>query len=248
MDLETENRLATILLREAAELRRQADKDGVHAYLQKPNVRGRPNSRFLTATVLGVQQANRAVEVNEMWRVRQKEHELDARARERSRHGSSSNSSSHGEINMSSRSINKKHVVNDSSINAISSIKRNCNYGEDGGLKDEEIEEFLRSRVKRGRGAIGSRMDETGPYLPPPESMEMASIRLDRRENRVVLGPKKPSPLMSSDGSSEEELDTDRRKKAQKVHSRSSDKDSKKHRRKERSRNKKKRREKRSKR
>ncbi|KAM1256236.1 hypothetical protein ACFX1Q_030385 [Malus domestica] len=73
MDLETENRIAAILMREAAELRRQADKEGVHAYLQQPKTRFRPNSRFLSATVRGVQQANRAVEVNEMWRLRQKE-------------------------------------------------------------------------------------------------------------------------------------------------------------------------------
>lgn len=56
MDLETENRIAAILLKEAAELKQQADKEGVHVYLQQPKVRGRPNSRFLTATVLGVQQ------------------------------------------------------------------------------------------------------------------------------------------------------------------------------------------------
>lgn len=56
MDLETENRVAAILMREAAELRRQAEKEGVDAYLRHPKVRGRPNSRFLTATVLGVQQ------------------------------------------------------------------------------------------------------------------------------------------------------------------------------------------------
>ncbi|WZY72968.1 hypothetical protein YC2023_109001 [Brassica napus] len=37
MDLETENRIASVLLREAAELRRQAEKDGVRAYLEKPN-------------------------------------------------------------------------------------------------------------------------------------------------------------------------------------------------------------------
>lgn len=58
MDLQTENRIAAILMKEAAELRRQAEQDGVHAYLRQPNVRGRPNSRFLTATVLGVQQGN----------------------------------------------------------------------------------------------------------------------------------------------------------------------------------------------
>lgn len=56
MDLETENRIAAILMKEAAELRRQAEKEGVHAYLRQPQTRFRPNSRFLSATVLGVQQ------------------------------------------------------------------------------------------------------------------------------------------------------------------------------------------------
>ena len=56
MDLETENRMAAILMKEAAELRWQAEKEGVHVYLGKPQVRGQPNSRFLTATVLGVKQ------------------------------------------------------------------------------------------------------------------------------------------------------------------------------------------------
>ena len=58
MDLETENRIAAILMKEAAELRRQAEKEGVHVYLQQPKPRVRPNPRFLTATVLGVQQGS----------------------------------------------------------------------------------------------------------------------------------------------------------------------------------------------
>ncbi|EEF40253.1 splicing regulatory glutamine/lysine-rich protein 1 [Ricinus communis] len=251
MDLETENRIAAILLREAAELRCQAEKEGVHVYLQKPGIRGRPNSRFLTATVRGVQQANRAVEVNEMWRVRQKELELDDRLKGRSRHESSS-SSQHRENNRSPRSTSKRQAVNGDNSSACSSsinIPGNCYSREDEGLRDEEVEEFLHSRVKRGRGAVGSRMDETGPYLPrSPESKEKLSSSLDRREHRTVLGPEKPSPLNSYE-SSEEELDKDRRKKAKKVQSRSSDKHSKKHRMKERSRDKKKknRKEKRSK-
>ncbi|KAJ9175038.1 hypothetical protein P3X46_013625 [Hevea brasiliensis] len=240
MDLETENRIATILLKEAAELRRQAEKEGVHVYLQKPQVRGRPNSRFLTATVLGVQQANRAVEVNEMWRIRQKELELDDRLKGRSRHENSSSTS-------------KRHAtVDDNTGASCSSSKRisgNCYSKQDEGLRDDEVEEFLHSRVKRGRGAVGSRMDETGPYLLPcTESKEKPSTSLDLREHRVVLGPEKPSSVKSYE-SSEEELDEDRRKKAKKAQSRSSDKHSKKHRKKERSRDKKKsRKEKRNKR
>ncbi|MBA0581181.1 hypothetical protein Gorai_023366, partial [Gossypium raimondii] len=74
------NRIAAILLKEAAERRRQAERDGIHVFLQHPKVRGRSNSRFPAATVL----ANRAVEVNEMWRVRQKEMELNERLKSRS--------------------------------------------------------------------------------------------------------------------------------------------------------------------
>ncbi|KAG5375493.1 hypothetical protein IGI04_040089, partial [Brassica rapa subsp. trilocularis] len=86
MDLETENRIASVLLREAAELRRQAEKDGVRAYLEKPNVRHRPNSRFLTTTVL----ANSAVETNEMGKARELENErLKRKSREESSRSSS---------------------------------------------------------------------------------------------------------------------------------------------------------------
>ncbi|KAI3752990.1 hypothetical protein L2E82_25033 [Cichorium intybus] len=128
MDLETENRIAAILMKEAAELRRQAARDGIDAYLHPPNVRGRPNSRFLTATVLGVQQANRAVEVNEMWRARQKEKEMDDR--KRSRNNDKNNT------NVRYDDYERKH----------SSLCSSSKSASEDGLKDKEIEEFLHSR------------------------------------------------------------------------------------------------------
>ncbi|KAK8530061.1 hypothetical protein V6N13_102943 [Hibiscus sabdariffa] len=256
MDLETENRIASILLKEAAELRRQADRQGVHVYLQQPKVRGRPNSRFLTATVLGVQQANRAVEVNEMWRVRQKELELNNRIEGRSKNDSR-HSRSYGDISNSSRRTSKKHGSNISASCASSKRMAETSYSredeglrdeesdfsasctsskrmaetsysmEDGGLRDEEIEQFLQSRTKRGRGSIGSRMDETGPYLPTnSDSLEMVLTNAGAREHHVKLGPGKPSSLRS-----DEELREHRWKK-EKAHSKSSDK---KHRRKHKS-------------
>uniref|UniRef100_A0A5B6ZA34 Uncharacterized protein n=1 Tax=Davidia involucrata TaxID=16924 RepID=A0A5B6ZA34_DAVIN len=149
MDLETENRIAAILLKEAAELRRQAEKEGVHAYLQQPKVRGRPNSRFLTATVLGVQQANRAVEVNEMWQVRQKELELDDRLKRRQKDKSSSGRS-HRDICDSPRSTSKRRAGSETNASAACSsgerVIQDCYSREDEGLRDEEIENFLHSR------------------------------------------------------------------------------------------------------
>ncbi|KAH1099215.1 hypothetical protein J1N35_016136 [Gossypium stocksii] len=231
MDLETENRIAAILLKEAAELKRQADKEGVHVYLQQPKVRGRPNSRFLTATVLGVQQANRAVEVNEMWRVRQKELELNDRLKGRSKKDTS-HSRSYGDTSNSSRRTSGKHESDFSA--SCSSSKRPAESSrsreDDEGLRDEEIEEFLQSRVKRGRGCIGSRMDETGPYLPT-DSPGMLSTDPIIKEHRVTLGPKKPPSLKSEESSSDEEVREHRWKK-EKDHSKSSDK---KHRRKHKS-------------
>lgn len=231
MDLETENRVAAILMKEAAELRRQAEKEGALAYLSKPSVRTRPNSRFLTATVLGVQQANKAVEVNEMWRLRQKELELDNRIKGRSRDESSSRR--YHKDASSSRSPSNRHDIDDYSAEPSCSQSKSAHENRhkrgDEGLGDEEIEEFLHSRVKRGRGAIGSRMDETGPYLPScPGSKELPPSP-EFREARVTYGPGKPHSLMAS-GSPEEGGYKDRHKKAKKVHSSSSRKHSSKHR------------------
>ncbi|XP_052173749.1 uncharacterized protein LOC127789040 isoform X2 [Diospyros lotus] len=200
MDLETENRIAAILMKEAVELRQQAEKEGVHAYLRKPQVRGRPNSRFLTATVLGVQQANRVVEVNEMWRVRQKELQLDNRLKGRSEDDSSTGGT-YRDMNDSQRATSIKTSAG-ASHSSSKRAMQDC-HSRDDGLKDEDIEEFLQSRVKRGRGSVGSRMDETGPYIPPsPDSRAKHLANHDGgssgvSEHHIRLGPKKPSYLKS---------------------------------------------------
>lgn len=219
MDLETENRIATILLKEAAELRRQAESEGALSYLHRPNVRGRPNSRFLTATVLGVQQANRAVEVNEMWKLRQKEVELENRL-----NGRSADKNSDTKCHSFSVSERRSCERCDTDSGTRRSKKREIQdsySSEDEGLRDAEIEEFLHSRVKRGRGTVGSRMDEAGPYLPSsPDPREKESASPDMKLSRgsrdhVVIGPEKPVWLNSS-GSSESESPSDDKRKAPK--------------------------------
>ncbi|XP_062189233.1 protein PXR1-like [Phragmites australis] len=184
MDLETENRLASLLLEEARRLQLEAEREGVHAYLRKPNVRHRPNSRFLTATVRGVQQANRVVEVNEMWRAREKELELESKMKDRSK----DRGDSRGEKR-------KSDLRNQSSSPIIEQ------EDQEGGLGDDEIERFLHSRVKRGRGAIGSRMDEPGPYLDSSSRRQdngpNLDIRVEEKWERRVQGPEKPSFLRS---------------------------------------------------
>lgn len=101
----------------------------------------------------------------------------------------------------------------------------------------EETPSFC--RTKRGRGAIGPRMDETGPYLPR-HSGEEGPITSSDVSNRRVYGPERPASLKSYE-SSEEEGCVKRAKRTKKSHSRSSDKErSKKHKSKENSRHEKK--------
>ncbi|KAJ0632359.1 uncharacterized protein LOC110922161 isoform X2 [Helianthus annuus] len=211
MDLETENRIAAILMKEAAELRREAARDGIDAYL-RPNVRGRPNSRFLTATVLGVQQSNRAVEVNEMWRAREKEKELDNRFKKYEKRGA------YNGVSDSKRSTSSRIEDYERKHTSVCSSSKSAIEGE---LKDDEIEEFLHSRAKRGRGTVGSRMDETGPYLPDSkgkthlESPNDTGYRENGDNNRAILGPEKPRNLKSkSNSSSDEESCEEREKRA----------------------------------
>ncbi|KAI3445848.1 hypothetical protein Pfo_002513 [Paulownia fortunei] len=239
MDLETENRIAAILLKEAAELRRQAQREGALAYLRQTTVRSRPNSRFLTATVRGVQQANRAVEVNEMWRLREKQLELDNRLRG-ARNGSSSG---RDDVCESHKSRGSNEVERSASV-SFSSKKRfiqDLDPMEDEGLRDDEVDNFLHSRTKRGRGAVGSRMDETGPYLPScPDSERSVSESADEelKKPRVLLGPDKPYSFNSSESSDDES----RRDKKKKAKIGSSKRHSRKHKSKEKSRDTKKKR------
>lgn len=94
-------------------------------------------------------------------------------------------------------------------------------------------------RTKRGRGAVGPRMDETGPYLPHSDREPSTSPNV--RERCVIYGPEKPLSLRSYESSEEAELHEERRKKSKRSHSRSSDKEhSKKRRSKDKSKHKKK--------
>ncbi|KAJ1692659.1 hypothetical protein LUZ63_009357 [Rhynchospora breviuscula] len=215
MDLETENRIAKALVEEARRMRMEAEKEGVDAYLRQPGVRARPNSRFLTATVLGVQQANRVVEVNEMWRAREKEQELEnkhnSRSKERSKH--------HSEFLKRSSSDRSEHERGYHGASCSSHHSDHTDFYADGnrrGLQDDEIEQFLRARVKRGRGEIGSRMDEPGPYLHPTDLGDSSNVRFEYEQERRVLGPEKPLSLRSSEKNRKEKSSSKDKKKEKK--------------------------------
>ncbi|KAF3676835.1 putative domain-containing protein-like [Capsicum annuum] len=187
MDLETENRIASILLKEAAELRRQAESE-----------------------------ANRAVEVNEMWKLRQKELELENRLNRKSADKNSDTTCLSFSV---TERRSRERCDTDSGTSRSKKREIQDSYsGEEEGLGDAEIEEFLHSRVKRGRGTVGSRMDEAGPYLPSsPDPREKESASPDMKLNKVgryhaVIGPEKPDWLNSTGSSENESLSDDKMK------------------------------------
>ncbi|KAF3624382.1 hypothetical protein T459_19558 [Capsicum annuum] len=160
-----------------------------------------------------VEKANRAVEVNEMWKLRQKELELENRLNRKSADKKSDTCHSFSVLERRSRercdtdsgtSRSKKREVEDS---------HSC---EEEGLGDAEIEEFLHLRIKRARGTVGSRMDEAGPYLPSsPDPREKESASPNMKLSKVhryhaVIGPEKPDWLNSTVSSENESLSDDK--------------------------------------
>lgn len=108
---------------------------------------------------------------------------------------------------------------------------------------------FTNDRAKRGRGAIGSRMDEPGPYLPSTADTDLSLTSSEpnfreRWESRI-LGPEKPSHFISYKETVSED---DKSSTSDKSRSKKSSKHSKKHKLKEKSKDKKKKDKKRKKR
>ncbi|KAK8459150.1 hypothetical protein SEVIR_2G086300v4 [Setaria viridis] len=128
-----------------------------------------------------------------MWHAREKELELESKMKGRSK----DRDDYRGEKR-------KSELRNHSSSSRVQQegTTYNISYSDqEDGLRDDEIERFLHSRVKRGRGAIGSRMDEPGPYLDSSSRGHdigpSADIRMEEKWERRVQGPEKPSFLRS---------------------------------------------------
>lgn len=88
--------------------------------------------------------ANRAVEVNELWRAREKELELDKRVT-----GTSKDKNSGNRIHKDHNPLRstRRHTGADKSNSAFASCSTKKEYEHIAeGLKDEELEEFLHSR------------------------------------------------------------------------------------------------------
>ncbi|XP_052171693.1 uncharacterized protein LOC127787677 [Diospyros lotus] len=160
-----------------------------------------------------------------MWCVQQKELQLDNRLKGRSE-GDRSTDGSHRDMNDSQRATSTETSAG-ASRSSRERAMQDCHSRVDDGLKDEDIKEFL--QVKRGRGSVGSRMDGTGPYLPPsPDSQAKHLANHDRGSrgdwgHRISLGPKKPfflKPRASSEKEPVEDEWEEKKVGSSKKHSR----------------------------
>lgn len=278
MDPKLEHRLAAIIMARARRLKEQAEEEGVSAYLH-PKIRARPNPRFLSATVQGVEQANRMADMNEMWSQRTKElhqsppmtarwskSELASKPRDQSVRASSppdietpvagarlqaqrsalregdgarppgvqprpprrprsgENLGASGGPPMAAAAA--QEVGAEPPLGTIPREHGEENGappggGPPGGLADAELEAFLAARAKRGRGTVGPRMDEPGPFLPRPAAAAAAApcgsdVREKEEWESRILGPHLPdfscfpTTRVPQGGCSEEEKEGDR--------------------------------------
>lgn len=189
--------------------------EGVTAYLSRPVQRERPNQRFLVNTLKSVQQANRRAEEEEMWAQRAAQREREAhehketRGRQRvhnwERDGSQRR---HSRSRGSSRSRAQRSSHNDDGSGATAAVAPVPAPGpaaagveeqgqlDEGGLGDEAVAAMLAARRPRGRGALGSRMDEAGPYAQAPggQELENEDVVVIRR---IPVGPSRPEWLQA---------------------------------------------------
>ena len=169
--------LASLILQDV-ERRGEAVKErGVSAWAHRPKNREQVNERFLRNTLRGVSSNNRRAERSAAGRSGSPVRSQGAK-RGRDTHdgvadrGRGDRSGAHGK---GSLEVEEGTSAGSSSSDASSSESERDTRPDDTekgrGMKDDELAAFLsRPRVKRGRGAVGSRADEPGPFLPRSSS------------------------------------------------------------------------------
>ena len=169
--------LASLILQDV-ERRGEAVKErGVSAWAHRPKNREQVNERFLRNTLRGVSSNNRRAERSAAGPRTGSPVRSQGAKRGRDTHdgvadrGRGDRSGAHGK---GSLEVEEGTSAGSSSSDASSSSERDTRPDDTGkgrGMKDDELAAFLsRPRVKRGRGAVGSRADEPGPFLPRSSS------------------------------------------------------------------------------
>jgi hypothetical protein len=251
-------------------LEKAAASSGVLGYLERPMappVRGRPNELFLRNTLRSVFHSNRRAQEDEMWEQRQ--HQLKRIEEEQSgvrrdreedpavvrRQGGQD------EPTTKSRDPQAENPNQDSDESPRSSSSSGQSDGKEGGkgdedwvMSEEELQTMLSRHRAKGRGGVGSRVDDVGPFLPTDDAEVKGMEDAKQVVRRMLKGPEMPSwmsktsvdELLEMDASELSKMIKERKKKSKKYKNkgklkfkdkrRKKDKGSKKKRKKEKSR------------
>ncbi|CAL8469558.1 g9099 [Coccomyxa elongata] len=170
----SETQLAELIMRDITQLSEDAKVRGVTAYLRKPVHRERPNERFLQGTLRSVAFANRKAEEDEMWVHRKKR-----------LHG-------YAGVSRPSTGTRSNQSEERSSESESDSAERSSEAEPSGAISDSQLADMLSRHRPRGRGAVGSRVDEPGPFLP---ESALEDVGPDDFSVRGPAGPERPAWL-----------------------------------------------------
>ncbi|KAG1674710.1 hypothetical protein FOA52_013545 [Chlamydomonas sp. UWO 241] len=199
---ELEATVASVLSRRAEALQQRAGAGGVLAYLGHPQglsaaagtsapassaPHARLNGRFLNTTLKGVISGNRRAQETDMWEVWDAKGEREG-AGAGGAGGSGRGGSDGAAVGTSARAAGSGGGGEGSSGSG----------GEEGGgwvMTDEEMAAMLSRSRKRGRGGVGPRADDVGPF---PDQDEEAAMRGPLAG--ALRGPAVPAWLQRSAG------------------------------------------------
>eukprot|EP00210_Caulerpa_lentillifera_P003999 g3815.t1 len=165
--MQDEAYLAELILKDLKAKEEFVKTEGVCAYLrhpQKRKVKSTLNRNFLQKTLHNVAYRNQKTEEELLWKAREKQLKTPPKRK------------SHDDCNKRKRPRSRKSKLNDD---------RNPPHEVD----EVELERFLQSKKKRGRGGIGSCHDFVGPK-PLMEDPNTTTTR--------VYGPQRPNCLKRS--------------------------------------------------
>lgn len=212
-----ESVLAELIERDVQQLTERALDQGVTAYLERPVHRVRPNERFLQATIRNVAGSNRREQEAQLWEAHrshqrllnyrrlgsgQREIRLPSGGSEymqQQQHASSGARHRRRRRDDADKSSGPTDCSNSESSGAGSvPSSSHGNTCQDGGMGIHEMEAMLGARRVKGRGAVGSRAEEPGPYLP--RSYVTPGLHDECRDDgpaapRRLLGPAAPEWL-----------------------------------------------------
>jgi hypothetical protein len=254
-------------------LEKAAAASGVLGYLERPMappVRGRPNELFLRNTLLSVFHSNRRAQEDEMWEQRQhqlKRIQMDQSGGRRDQEEDPAvvrRQGGHNEPTTKSRDPQAENPHQNSNESPSSSSSSGHSAGKEEGkvdeewvMSEEELQAMLLRHRAKGRGGLGSRVDDVGPFLPTDDALVRGMEDAKQVARRMLKGPEMPSwmsktsvhELLEMDASELSKIIKEKKKKGKKDKNKVNlkvkdkkkkdkevDKDSKKKRRKERSR------------